>query len=210
MKFTLSLATAAALATFGSAQFMINTPNAPTQCVPTQISWSGGTGPFFLSINTNDANGAPEQTYDNLAASPFVWQVNITGGTQHGLALTDRSNGAKALSGVFTITPSSDTSCLNGAVPPPASAPGSSSAGSTGGAPTSAPPASTPAGPTTGATSPSPSSAASSGSSAAHSSSSSGSASPSGAGGSSSGALANTVSAGLVGVVGALAAMIVV
>ncbi|KAI0777133.1 hypothetical protein BC629DRAFT_1441319 [Irpex lacteus] len=201
-------------------QFTINTPNGVVQCVTTQFTFSGGTGPYFLSINTPDANGTPQQTYDGITSSPFTWSANITANTQLGLSLTDRSNGNKALSGTFTIGASGDSSCLVGGVGSTATTSGSESATSgaasspaseSSAAATSATSAATGATSSVAATgastsAPAGTSAHSTGSSAAsHSGSASASASPTGA---NSGAFANSVSAGVVGVVGAVAALV--
>ncbi|KAF7797105.1 hypothetical protein EIP86_008297 [Pleurotus ostreatoroseus] len=106
MKFATFVAVSAAIV--GSrAQFQINTPGTEVQCVPTQFTFSGGSG----VIQTPDANGAIEQEIDNIQSSPISWSTNITGSIQLGLTLRD-STGASAQSGVFTVQAGSDSSCL--------------------------------------------------------------------------------------------------
>ncbi|KAI0091290.1 hypothetical protein BDY19DRAFT_904736 [Irpex rosettiformis] len=215
-----------ALAAAGSAlaqQFTINTPSGVLQCVPAQLTFSGGTGPFFLAINTPDANGAALQTYDGITASPFQWSANISANTQLGLSLTDRSNGNKALSGVFTVGASGDNSCLNGAAAPSSSsetassAAGSSSSAATSGSASSAATsagtsaatsAATSVTSATGVTSATTGTSARSGSTSGSASHTSSGSAASASGTSRSGAFSNTASVGFVGFVGAIAALV--
>ncbi|KAI0091610.1 hypothetical protein BDY19DRAFT_635830 [Irpex rosettiformis] len=90
----------------------INTPGNVFQCLPTQIEFTGGTGPFSLSINSPDATGNTIQTYDDITSSPFQWSTNVSAGISLGLSITDLSNGIPALSGQFLVGDSGNNSCL--------------------------------------------------------------------------------------------------
>ncbi|KAI0367743.1 hypothetical protein BV20DRAFT_535860 [Pilatotrama ljubarskyi] len=78
-----SLVSVALLVAAVSAQFQINTPNPPSQCVPVQITWTGGTPPYFLG-------------------PPFTWQTNISSGQSVFFQVTDNT-GSVAQSAPVTI-----------------------------------------------------------------------------------------------------------
>ncbi|TBU26217.1 hypothetical protein BD311DRAFT_779796 [Dichomitus squalens] len=196
MKSVSTAVAAAALLVAGvSAQFQINTPNPPTHITP------GG-----------QPGAAALQQYPGLTGTSFTWPTNITSGTSIGFTLTD-STGATAQSAPVTINPGPDSSCLNGG------SASSSASGATSGASTSATApvtsasgatsaSATTSGAATTAGSSKPASGTTSGSAsgtASHASSSSSSTATAGAG---NGALSNIASAGLVGIVGAIAAAI--
>ncbi|KAI0749306.1 hypothetical protein C8Q80DRAFT_1161231 [Daedaleopsis nitida] len=203
-----SIITAALLVVGVSAQdFTINTPNPPTQCVPTQFHWTGGTCELFLySENTQNISpgGVPGATafqqYTGLTGTSFTWSTNLTAGTSFGLTLTD-ANGQVAQSAPVSVQSGPDSSCLNGQAS--ASTGDSTTAASTG---TTAAATTSPAtGATTSAGTGTTSKAAGSTSgTSTGTSSSSGSTATGGAGG--NGAFSNTVSVGLVGVLSAVAA----
>ncbi|RDX57309.1 hypothetical protein OH76DRAFT_1459876 [Lentinus brumalis] len=203
--FSASLVTVALLAVGAAAQnFQINTPNPPTQCVPTQFTWSGGTPPFFLVINPGGQPGAAAlQQYPNLQSSPFTWSSNITAGTSISLSLTD-STGANALSAPVTILSGPDSSCLNGGAPASSgSAPTSGSTSAAGTGTTSA--GTTSAAGTSTGTSPASGTGTTKASTTGTGTGTSTTASATGGSGS-NGALSNVASVGVVGILGAVAA----
>ncbi|KAI8980168.1 hypothetical protein BD414DRAFT_551040 [Trametes punicea] len=211
-----SLVSAALLIAAVSAQdqnFTINTPNPPTQCVPVQLTWQGGDPPYFLAIIPGGQPQAPAlQQYPGLTGTTFTWSVNISAGQSVGFEVTD-SQGHIAQSAPVTIQSSPDSSCLNGQSggSSAASGTGATSAAS-GSAATSA---TAPASSATGATTPASgtgsagatSHPASSGAATSSHASSSAAASATGAAGS-NGGLVNVASMGAVGVLSAVAALL--
>ncbi|PIL35599.1 hypothetical protein GSI_02327 [Ganoderma sinense ZZ0214-1] len=197
------LVAAALLVAAVNAQFQINTPASITQCVPVQFSWTGGEQPYFLAcvINPGGVTGAAAlQQYTGLTGTSFTWSANISEGTSIGLQLTD-STGAIAQSAPVTIQSGPSNSCLTGETSAASGASTTAAGGTTSaansGTSTTAP-----------AASGSATKAATSGSASASGSKTSGSAasaSTSASSGSNS-ALSNVASAGVVGLVGALAA----
>lgn len=94
------------------AQFSINTPSNVVECEPTLLTWSGGTGPYTLSIVPGASpNGAAIENLGQQNTTSVTWVCNIAQGTSIGLALRD-STGAIAQSAPFTVNPGS-SSCLN-------------------------------------------------------------------------------------------------
>ncbi|CDO75559.1 hypothetical protein BN946_scf184883.g21 [Trametes cinnabarina] len=192
--FTALISTALLAVAVAAQQFTLNTPIPPTVIFP---------------------GGHPDQPalqqYPGLTGNSFTWRTNITAGTLVGFQLTD-SNGAVAQTSSVQIQSGPDTSCLNGGGD--SSAAGSSTTGS----------ASAPAGSSTGtATAPggTSTSAVTTGGSSAGSSattgtsrapsgtSSSSSSSASATGGSSNnGGFVNAASIGAVGVLSAVAALV--
>ncbi|KAI0825666.1 hypothetical protein BC629DRAFT_14026 [Irpex lacteus] len=100
-------------ASSGLAQdFLIDTPiGGVLQCVPIEIVWVGGTGPFDL-IFTSDVVDAL-QIYRKIPKSPFLWSANVTAGTRLVMSLLDEANGNESISGNFSVSDSGDSSCLN-------------------------------------------------------------------------------------------------
>ncbi|KAI0649132.1 hypothetical protein C8Q79DRAFT_1041602 [Trametes meyenii] len=209
-----SIVSAALLVAAVSAQdFQINTPNPPTQCVPVQLSWTGGQAPFFLAliaVCSIKPGGQPSasalQQYSGLTTNSFTWSTNITAGTSIGFTLTD-SAGNQAQSAAVTIQSGPDSSCLNGAATSAAS--GTDSATSAASSATSPAGSTTAAGSTTGATSATSAASHSSAGSTSHGSSTGTSASASAsATGGNNGAFSNVASVGIVGVLSAVAAVL--
>jgi len=205
--FCFSLLTAALFVAGVSAQLTVNTPVNVVECTPLTITWTGGTGPYFLSLHSgNDVNGAPLISFPSTTDTSLTWPaVNFTSGTSLDLSLRD-SAGASSQSAVFTVQAGGDSSCLNGG----SSSAGSSAAGSSTSGSASAS-ASTPAtSPTTtpattpaasGSTASTPRASGSTSSSASRASSTSST---------SNAAMATGVSYGVAGVLGAAVAAVFV
>lgn len=99
MQFSTVVIAASGLAAAGVAMaqstFTVNTPASVVQCVPLQISWTGGQAPFNPFIT------APGDTATILQALPQVndrsttWTVNIAAGQKFTINIVD-STGANA------------------------------------------------------------------------------------------------------------------
>ncbi|KAA1467516.1 hypothetical protein DENSPDRAFT_832592 [Dentipellis sp. KUC8613] len=221
--FTSLVATALFVAGALAQTFTVNTPSNAVVCQPLQISWSGGSGPFFLSVLPGaDPTGAALEDFGQVNSSPFTWQaVNFPQGTSLGLTLRD-SQGNTVQSAPFTVNPGSSTSCLNasgsssaaGSTSAGASSAASSSSGASSAAPSTTAPASSAAVSTPASSAPASSAPTSSHSSVSSAGSPSGSqtsssSSPSqSTSGNSSGALSNVAQLGAAGVVGAVVAAV--
>ncbi|TEB34742.1 hypothetical protein FA13DRAFT_1919645 [Coprinellus micaceus] len=119
----------------------INTPPSVVVCQPAQLSWTGGTGPYFLSILPGNQPGAAALVdFGRQEGNSLTWTANLAAGTSIFLQVRD-SNGAVGQSGTISIQSSSDTSCVGQSA--------STSAGSTSAGTGST---TTPAGTTTGTT----------------------------------------------------------
>lgn len=117
MKFsTTSLISAALFVAGVSAQLTVNTPTNVVQCAPLQITWTGGTPPYLLSLHSGtDVNGTPLISFPSVTTTSLTWSaVNVSAGTQLDLSLRD-SSGLNSQSAVFTVQPGTDSSCLTGA-----------------------------------------------------------------------------------------------
>ncbi|KAH9854534.1 hypothetical protein C2E23DRAFT_883621 [Lenzites betulinus] len=129
--FSASLISVAFLVGAAQAQIQINAPTQPvTECVETEITWTGGSAPFSLSLLTSQHMRPPDicgsviptgetgdaaalQEFTNIATNSFFWIFNIyvADVTTVDLVVTD-STGASAQSAPITIQSGSDTSCL--------------------------------------------------------------------------------------------------
>ncbi|EED85968.1 predicted protein [Postia placenta Mad-698-R] len=160
-----------ALAAFASgvAGLTINTPSDVSECIPTLLTWSGGTGPYYLSIEPgNDPSGAPLQQYGPLDGTSFTWPTNITSSQQVSLTIKD-STGATNQCAPFNINAGS-SSCIGASASASSGASSASTASSASGASSSAAATTAASGSSAAASSTAPASSASaSGSSSASS-----------------------------------------
>ncbi|KAI0771286.1 hypothetical protein BD413DRAFT_613369 [Trametes elegans] len=96
-----------AVSAFGAKPLTINTPAVAQQCVPTNITWNGGSGLFFLLGPCSLLNdGHPLQEFGGLPADQrfFVWETNIPAGIIVNFNIADE-NGDSADSAPFVIQP---------------------------------------------------------------------------------------------------------
>jgi hypothetical protein len=98
-----------------SAQLTVNTPVNVVSCTALQITFSGGTPPYILSVHPGATPNDPAlATFSNVTGSPFSWTaVNFASGTSLDLTIRD-STGATAQSAPFTVQSGGSTTCLNG------------------------------------------------------------------------------------------------
>ncbi|TFK28135.1 hypothetical protein FA15DRAFT_665617 [Coprinopsis marcescibilis] len=164
----------------------VETPLSVIVCRPILINFSGGEGPYFLSIVRSRQQEVVVHDFDEVATAPQRWVVNVEPGTELVLNIRDQT-GLLRQSGPFIIQDGPNTDCVG---QEPSDTPSGPTEGSTPGGG-----ASTPAGP--GASSPSRTPSAPS---------PSGPANTNAAGG--SGAAANAIPAVLAGVVGAAAVLL--
>jgi len=97
-----------------SAQLTINTPTNVISCTPLQITFSGGSPPYIISVHPGATPNADALvTFPNVTGSPFTWTaVNYASGTSLDLTLRDNT-GASAQSAPFSVQSGGSTSCLN-------------------------------------------------------------------------------------------------
>ncbi|KAI0661470.1 hypothetical protein C8Q70DRAFT_657982 [Cubamyces menziesii] len=115
MRFFLSTAALVALAQMVLAQAgpKINTLTSPTQCVPVQFTWEGGSPPYYLSLVPGGQPSAPAlKQFPVQNGNSMTWVVDLPAGTSFSSSLRD-STGAQAFSDIQTVQPNSDSSCLN-------------------------------------------------------------------------------------------------
>ncbi|TBU28863.1 hypothetical protein BD311DRAFT_311342 [Dichomitus squalens] len=95
------------------AQFRMDAPNPPTQCVPSEFTWSGGIAPYVLTIAPGDSLPSTWPQYSGLTRDSFIWSTNVPAGTDVNLALKDSTGEVQNES--FTVQSGSDDSCLSSA-----------------------------------------------------------------------------------------------
>ncbi|KAJ1307663.1 hypothetical protein OPQ81_001756 [Rhizoctonia solani] len=147
----------------------VATPASVVQCQPVQLSWSGGTAPYFPSIIPGQQAGAAAlKEFPSQTGTSLTWKVDLIANTYITIQVRD-STGTVQYSSAVSIQNSSDSSCVNSNVS--ASASGGSTATATGGASSAAATATTPAGSASSGTSRASGSATASASGASASSS---------------------------------------
>jgi hypothetical protein len=92
----------------------INTPGGVQQCLPVQITFSGTSPPFIITVVPGgQANAAPLETIGTTSATALTWTPQQAVGTQLTLLIRD-SLGRTNPSAAFTIL-AGNTNCVGGA-----------------------------------------------------------------------------------------------
>jgi len=92
---------------------MINTPTGVVQCQPAQLSWTGGTAPFFLSFIPAGQPSAPAiKQFPNQNGNSFTWTADLASGSSFSISLKD-SSGNQAFSDIVNVQSGPDSSCIN-------------------------------------------------------------------------------------------------
>ncbi|KAI1797354.1 hypothetical protein LXA43DRAFT_410754 [Ganoderma leucocontextum] len=87
----------------------IYTLSSPTACEPAQFTWSGGKGPYYLSIiPAGQPAGPAMQQFPVQDGNAMTWVVNMPPGTTFSSALKD-STGMMAYSDSQTVQSGPDT-----------------------------------------------------------------------------------------------------
>jgi len=111
MLFTLALTTYFTLALAAPAQMTINTPANVIECQPVQLTWVGGTPPYYLSLVPGNQPFAPQlRRFPSQSGTSYTWIADLPANTDFNLMLRD-STGAEAYSALVTEQAGGDTSC---------------------------------------------------------------------------------------------------
>ncbi|KAI0327426.1 hypothetical protein GY45DRAFT_1373210 [Cubamyces sp. BRFM 1775] len=104
----------------------IETPQSVVQCMSTTIQWSGGIGPYFLSIHPpGDFNISNDQEFNGLSGDSMAWTANVAAGTKLIAVVTDTGSGTgvNAQTNPFIVGQGPNDSCLGGSPAPDTSTP---------------------------------------------------------------------------------------
>lgn len=94
-------------------QPVINTPSSVVQCLPSLLTFNGGTPPYTITaIPAGQVGAAPVADLGTQAGTDYTWNVTLAAGTAITLQIRD-SRGVINYSQAVTIQPNSDSSCLN-------------------------------------------------------------------------------------------------
>ncbi|KAM5531978.1 hypothetical protein V8D89_014378 [Ganoderma adspersum] len=104
---------------------VLHPPSSLTECVPANISWTGGMPPYSLQINLG-APGEMVQQFDDIFATNFVWSTDVAAGTQVSFQIVDEQTNVLRLESmsVIVVGAGPDTACVYnpGYLPPTSSA----------------------------------------------------------------------------------------
>ncbi|KAM5531568.1 hypothetical protein V8D89_014767 [Ganoderma adspersum] len=104
---------------------VLHPPSSLTECVPANISWTGGMPPYSLQINLG-APGQMVQQFDDIFATSFVWSTDVAAGTQVSFQIVDEQTDVLQLEpmSVIVVGAGPDTACVYnpGYLPPTSSA----------------------------------------------------------------------------------------
>ncbi|KAI1786273.1 hypothetical protein LXA43DRAFT_870585, partial [Ganoderma leucocontextum] len=59
---------------------VLNPPLSLTECVPVNITWTGGTPPYSLQVNLGNSSETIRQ-FDDIFNTSFVWDTDVPAGT---------------------------------------------------------------------------------------------------------------------------------
>jgi len=180
-------------------QLTVSSPSSVVECEPVQLSWNGGTAPYFLSLIPGGQASAPAiKQFPTQSGTSYTWLADLPSGTTFTISLKD-SSGSQQYSSIITIQNGTSTSCVNTSVQE------SGTAGSSGATAGGSSPSGTSGAATTGGASTTGGSDHSSGSGSA-TATSSGSSSSSTAHSAAGGRVAAAGSVGLAGLMGLVGA----
>jgi len=137
---------------------VINTPSGVVECQNTQLTWTGSTNVTITLYPGGETTGALEVLPPIVGGTSVTWLADVAPGS-YTFGIKDLPTGALNYCAPFTITASSDTTCLgknpqSGSTPPATS--GAPSGTTPGGTSTTTPPSNPPSSPSTpGGTTPS-------------------------------------------------------
>lgn len=116
MNFITLIATLVAIVPAVLGQLTINTPSNVVECEPTQLTWSGGQAPYYLSLVPGGQSSAtPLEQLPTQNGNSYTWTVDLQAGVSFNVALKD-STGATAYSDIVTVQSGGSTSCANSSV----------------------------------------------------------------------------------------------
>ncbi|KAL0061932.1 hypothetical protein AAF712_011216 [Marasmius tenuissimus] len=107
----------------------INTPTNLVTCEPTILNWSGGTPPYFLSMQDgNNFNGPAIKRFDQQSTTSFTWTVSVPAGKSVAFLLRD-SAGHTSITAPVSVEKGAQDTCADQSLTfaPPSN--GTSSAG---------------------------------------------------------------------------------
>ncbi|EHS62694.1 uncharacterized protein PGTG_21201, partial [Puccinia graminis f. sp. tritici CRL 75-36-700-3] len=106
---------------------VLNTPSSVVQCLPTLLTFHGGTPPYTLTaIPAGQVGALPLADLGPQTGESYTWVTNLAAGTATTLQIRD-SKGNINYSQAVTVQPSSDSSCLkSGNSPSPTTPPSGS------------------------------------------------------------------------------------
>lgn len=103
MSLTSFVILATAIAGASAQAVMVNTPTSVVQCLPVQLSWSGGQPPYFLSlIPGGQPTGTPLEDLGQQTGTSFSWKADIAANTDVTVQIRD-STGVLNYSDKFTV-----------------------------------------------------------------------------------------------------------
>ncbi|CDZ97643.1 hypothetical protein [Phaffia rhodozyma] len=110
---TLLVSALAAVSAVAQTALTVNTPFGLTFCQPSLLSWTGGTAPYYLTINQGGSTSAVLETLLSASsATSYTWIVDIAAATSVTVAIKD-STGATNFAQAVTVAanPTGATTC---------------------------------------------------------------------------------------------------
>ncbi|ESK94632.1 secreted protein [Moniliophthora roreri MCA 2997] len=114
MKYSLAIAALALQALPGVfAQITMNTPTNLVTCQPVMLSWTGGTAPYFLSLQDgNNFDGPALKRFDQQNGSSFSWTVDVPSKQKIVFLLRDNT-GSTSVTAPVVVQPGNQDSCVD-------------------------------------------------------------------------------------------------
>ncbi|KAK1217267.1 hypothetical protein PQX77_020116 [Marasmius sp. AFHP31] len=113
----------------------INTPTNLVTCEPAILSWSGGTPPYYLSMQDgNNFNGAAIKRFEQQSTTSMSWTVSVPSGKSVAFLLRD-STGQVSITAPVTVEKGAQDTCADQSLTfaPPSNGTSTAGASPTGG-----------------------------------------------------------------------------
>ncbi|PIL30218.1 hypothetical protein GSI_07796 [Ganoderma sinense ZZ0214-1] len=98
--------------------FSLNHPSSLTECVPTNITWTGGAAPYSLQINWG-ASSTTIRQFNNILDTNFVWDTDVAAGTPVSFQVLDARTVQVALDPIVVGVGPNSTCVQDGILLPP-------------------------------------------------------------------------------------------
>ncbi|PIL30061.1 hypothetical protein GSI_07638 [Ganoderma sinense ZZ0214-1] len=104
--------------TLNMGTFSLNHPSSLTECVPTNITWTGGAAPYSLQINWG-ASSTTIRQFNNILDTNFVWDTDVAAGTPVSFQVLDARTVQVALDPIVVGVGPNSTCVQDGILLPP-------------------------------------------------------------------------------------------
>ena len=97
----------------GQDPLVLNRPSSLTECVPTNITWTGGTPPYSFQVGLGASSETIRQ-FDGIFDTHFVWNTDVAAGTLVSIHLVDEQTIVQSTLNPIAVSAGPDATCVHG------------------------------------------------------------------------------------------------